>query len=274
MAGTYAWHPPAHMSNNVSPVSVSDSEFPDHHHGGQRPDHRGVRNSAQRRFRRQIVFSDMAVWRPTRQSQFGATVTLNVVGDLDDDPATATLDQMYDVLPTPLSSGRTPWRWPSTAASSPRPPWPVVSRWSRSTRSPPSVSAATWVPPTSASRTTRGRSGGITNTVVRVARSPTSPWPTPPPTRCGLPRSRSRRTTSSPTPTVCTGRTSPWAQTALRKEAHAAGRRYWGQRRAHWQHRRGYVGPYEGFDIYVSNLVGSGLGGVFVGDEALAKIVL
>ena len=279
MAGTYA-DPPAHMSNNVSPVSASEdpASFLTTTTAVNDLITGAYELAAYAPFRRQIVFSDMAVWRPTRQSHVGATVTLNVVGDLDDDPATATLDEMYDVLPTPLSS------WPHTVA---------MAEYGRVVTKTALARGQSMVPldPIAAERVGRNMgatyerlaynalvaSGGITNTGgaggavadVTVANSPSD-------TLRAASQSFKEDNVEPYANGLYRAYLTPAAETALRKEADAAGWRYWQINQdsggGTGNIARGYVGPYEGFDIYVSNLVGSGLGGVFVGDEALAKI--
>src|SRR5881394_1795070 len=57
--------------------------------------------------RRRLVFDTWATTRSTMQSHPGAVVQLNLVDDLDDTVATATLVEDYDVLPTPLHSFKT-----------------------------------------------------------------------------------------------------------------------------------------------------------------------
>jgi hypothetical protein len=62
---------------------------------------------AHRFLRRRLVFDTLATTRVTRQSHNGAVIQLNLVDDLDDTVATATLVEYYDVLPTPLHSYKT-----------------------------------------------------------------------------------------------------------------------------------------------------------------------
>lgn len=277
MSGTYA-DPPAHMSNNVSPVSASETP------STKLTTTTAVNDlitgaydlAAYTPFRRQIAFSDIAVWRPTRQSHIGATVTLNVVGDLDDDPSLATLDEMYDVMPTPLSS------WPLTI---------TMAEYGRTVTKTALARGQSMVPldPIAAERVGRNMggtyerlaynalvaSGGITNTGgaggavtdITVANSPSD-------TLRAASQSFKEDNVEPYANGLFRAYLTPAAETALRKEADAAGWRYWqinsGQGTGNIA--RGYVGTYEGFDIIVSNLVSSGLGGVFVGNEALAKI--
>jgi N4-gp56 family major capsid protein len=281
MAGTYA-DPPANMSNNVSPVSAS--EDPDSYLTSVAGD--GIDTLitaaydlvAYAPFRRQLAFSSIAVTRPTRQSHVGATVTLNVVGDLDDDPATAALDESYDVLPTPLAS------WNLTVA---------MAEYGRTVTKTALARGQSMIPldPTAAERVGRNMgatyerlaynalvaSGGITNTGgaggavedVTVANSPSDTL-----------RAASQEFKEDNVEPYENGLyrayLTPASETALRKEADAAGWRYWQINQdsggGTGSIARGYVGVYEGFEIVVSNLVGAGLGGIFVGNEALAKI--
>ena len=279
MAGTYS-DPPAHMSNNVSPVTASESPASyltttsavDHLITG------AYDLAAYTPFRRQLAFSSIATLRPTRQSHIGATVTLNVVGDLDDDPSTATLDEMYDVLPTPMTV------WPVTIS---------MAEYGRTVTKTALARGQSMIPldPVAAERVGRNMgatyerlaynalvaSGGVTNTGsaggavedVTVANSPSDTL-----------RAASQEFKEDNVEPYENGLyrayLTPAAETALRKEADAAGWRYWQINQdsggGTGSISRGYVGAYEGFEIIVSNLVGAGLGGIFVGNEALAKI--
>ena len=226
--------------------------------------------------RRKLVFDGIATKGATSQSHQGAVVQFNLVGDLDDDPATALLLEDYDVLPTPLTG------FSSTVS---------VAEMGRAVTSTKLFRGTTMIPfdPVAAERVSRNAaatleraafnaliaSGGVKNdgtaggavVDVTVAGKPSDT------VRAALTSFK----TNNVEPLIGDERYlavfSPAAENALRKETDAAGWRYWqansGQTDAI---RNGYVGTYEGFDIVVSNIPGlAAKGCVFMGKDALAK---
>ena len=231
--------------------------------------------AAQKVMRRQIVFDMVSTVQPTNQSHPGAVVGFNVVNDLDDDPSTAALAEDYDVLPTPLTS------WDSNV---------ILNEYGRVVSRTQLFKGVSMVPfdPVIAERVARNAvatierlafssliaSGGITNTGgaggavtdVTVNDSPSDTL------RAALQKFKENNVAP-----LSNGRylavLDPAAETALRKEADAAGWRYWQANDPNAPGIiNGFVGSYEGFDIVTSNITGlSTLGGVFVGKDALAK---
>lgn len=278
----------AQSSDNVSPVTASQVPVGKLVHVGARTSglptgSDGVDSLVTKAYdlvahkvlRRDIVFNRVATTRATRLSHSGAVIRLNVVDDLSDDPATAVLAEDYDVLPTPLKS------WPTEV---------ILNEYGRVVTSTALLRGTAMVPfdPIAAERVARNAaatlerlaftaltaSGGITNTGgaggavtdVTVADSPSDTL------RAALESFK----TNDVAP-LGNGRylavLDPAAETALRKEADAAGWRYWQANDPGSSGIiNGYVGAYEGFDIVTSNITGlSTLGGVFVGADALAK---
>ena len=277
-------------SDNVSPVTAS-----------QVPDgkllHVGTRSSglptgtdqvdslvttaydllARRFMRKRLVFDPLASVAVSRQSHNGAVVQLNLVNDLDDDPTTATLVEDFDVLPTPVASFKTTV---------------ILNEYGRVVTSTKLLRGTSMVPvdPIKAERTGRNAaatidrlayntllaSGGITNTggaggAVNDVTVTTKPSDTLRAASQYFKDNNMEPGDDGYYNAVLT----PAAETALRKEADAAGWRYWQINQdaggGSGSIARGYVGDYEGFHIMVTTAVASGVGGVFVANEALVK---
>lgn len=231
--------------------------------------------------RRNLLFDKWATTKPTNESHRGAVVQFNFVDDLDDTVATATLEEAYDVLPTPLHSykttlslveyGRVVTDTALFRATNMIGFDPVkgerVNRNSRATMDRLAYSVIT----TAGGITNAGAANGSVPTDVTVAGQP----------------SRSLRAVyqsfldNNVEPFDdgwFYGAITPAALTALKNEADAAGFRYYdinqdpnggGNQIARLGGRQGIY--YEGFRLEVSTGVGSGVGGVFGGKEGLAK---
>ena len=230
---------------------------------------------ARKPFRRQLIFGTMATAKATALSHNGAVIQLNVVDDLDDNPTTAVLQEDYDVLPTPLKS------YASNL---------ILTEWGRTVTKTALARGTSFIPldPVAAERV--GRNMGAT--VERIAFNAAV-------AAGGITKTGSAGGT--PTDVVVTGRPSdtlraasqyfrdnnvepmedgffravlsPAAETALRKEADAAGWRYWQINQEEGggtgSIASGHIGMYEGFQIYVSTLVNT-QGGIYLGNEGLA----
>lgn len=231
--------------------------------------------AASQPFRRQIIFADLVSKRPTRQSHNGAVVALNMVTDLDDDPATALLVEDYDVVPTPLKSFRSDL---------------ILKEYGRVVTTTALARGTTMIPldPIAAERV--GRNMGATLERLAFNASLVASGINNDGTAGGVPASVT--VTGVPSDTLRAASEyfktrsvepfadglyravlSPAAETALRKEADAAGWRYWQINQnadgGTGSIAAGYVGTYEGFRIYVSTLVGA-TGGIFYGADGLA----
>jgi N4-gp56 family major capsid protein len=228
--------------------------------------------------RRQLVWDRFATVRASNLSHNGAVVQFNFVDDLDDDPTKATLDEDYDVLPTPLKS------WPTDV---------TMREYGRAVTTTALLRGTSMVPvdPIAAERVGRNAgsvidrlafapliaAGGITNSGaaggapvdVSVASSPSDTL-----------RAASQKFKEDDVAPFANGMftaiMTPACETALRKEADAAGWRYWQINQEEMggtgDIARGAVGAYEGFNIIVANTPGlEAVGAVFLGNEALAK---
>lgn len=228
--------------------------------------------------RRKLLFDEWATVAPTRQSHNGAVIQMNFVGDIDDDPAKAVLEEDYDVLPTPLASYKTDL---------------TMLEYGRTVTRTNLVRGLSMIPidPVAAERVGRNAggtidrlalaallaSGGIKNdgtaggavVDVTVANGPSDTL------RAAAQYFRENNVDPMDDGFYRAALT-PAAETALRKEADAAGWRYWqandGSEMGGNSIVRGFVGNYEGFKISVSTGVPSAQGGIFGGKDALAKV--
>jgi len=228
--------------------------------------------------RRRLVFNDILTTRTTSQSHRGAVVRLNIVNDLDDDPTKALLVEDYDVLPTPLLSFGTDV---------------IMREYGRVVTSTALLRGTSMIPldPIAAERIGRNMgatmdrlvmntllaAGGITAAGAVNAAIPVDV------TVAGQPSNTLRAAQQSfrdnNVEPFADGYyravLSPAAETALRKEADAAGWRYWQINQdpsgGTGSIAMGYVGDYEGFRIQVSTGVGA-TGGIFMGNEGIAKV--
>jgi N4-gp56 family major capsid protein len=227
-------------------------------------------------FRRRLMFADAATARITRQSHNGAVVQLNLVTDLDDNPTSATLVEDYDVVPTPLTSFKTDL---------------IVNEYGRVVTTTALARGTTMIPldPIAAERVgfnmgatferlaynTIIASGGITNAGAAGGAPAVVTGATP----SAIIRAASQSFKTNNVAPYADGyykaMMSPSAETALRGEADAAGWRYWQVNQApdggSGSVQNGYVGTYEGFNIYVSTLLTAGAT-VFTGQDGLAKV--
>lgn len=241
---------------------------------------------ADKNFRRALLFDRFSTVRPTKLSHNGAVIQLNIIDDIDDDPATALIPEDYDVLPTPLVSYKTQ---------------AILKEYGRAVTTTALLRGTSMVPidPVAAERIGRNMgatmdrlslatllaAGGVTKagaagsapTAVTVAGSPS-----------GTVRAAFQSFVSNDVKGFNDGGfaavMSPANATALKAEADAAGFRFWqvnqqpaggtGNIAAGMADRpMSYFGSYEGFDMYVSNTPGlSAVGCVFVGGDALAKV--
>jgi len=283
-------------SDNVSPVV--DAQHPDQHltHVGARATTganlglptgsdgvtglvtRAYNLQAEQVFRRNLLWDRFATVRATRESHRGAVVRFNFVDDLDDDPAHAKLEEDYDVLPTPLKAfytnvtmdeyGKAVTTTALLRATSMIPVDPIAAE--RVARNAVSViDRLAFAPVLLAGGVQNDGTAGAVPTDVTVTGKPSDTL-----------RAASEYFKTHDVPPFANGLyaavLSPQAETALRKEADAAGWRYWqiNQNAAGGTGNiaRGYVGTYEGFEIYVANTPGlAAKGAVFLGWEALAK---
>ena len=229
-------------------------------------------------YRRNLMWDRFATVQPSRLSHNGAIVQFNFVNDLDDDPATALLPEDYDVLPTPLKS----WKTDVT-----------MQEYGKAVTTTALLRGTSMIPvdPIAAERVGRNAAavidrlafapllaaGGVKNdgtaggavTDVTVANKPSDTL-----------RAASQKFKEQDIPPFANGLyaavLSPAAETALRKEADAAGWRYWQINQEEsggtGSIAQGYVGTYEGFQIYTANTPGlAAKGGIFLGADALAK---
>lgn len=288
--GAYS-DPPANASDNVSPVTASQTPEGKLLSVGPRDGAglptgsdvldtlitRSYQLAAYGVLRRRLVFDSIAQDLFTKQSHNGAVLSLNLVNDLDDAVSTALLVEDFDVLPTPLASFRTDL---------------ILKEYGRVVTTTALIRGTSMVPlnPIAAERVGRNAAatldklalqvalaaGGITNAGAANGSIPTDV------TVAGKPSDTLRAASQSfkdnnvePMPSgLYRAFLSPAAETALRKEADASGWRYWQINQdpsgGTGSIPRGYVGQYEGFEIVVSTGVGS-TGGIFAGEGALAK---
>lgn len=268
-------------SDNVSPVT--DAQTPEGKLTNTTGDvsslvTRAYNLAAAKVYRRNLVWDRFATVKGTRLSHRGAIVQFNFVNDLDDDPAGAALVENYDVLPTPLES------WDTDV---------TMSEYGRVVTTTALLRGTSMIPvdPEAAERVGRNAgavidrlafaplltAGGVNNdgtpggapADVTVASAPSDTL-----------RAASQTFKEKDVPTFANGRyvaiMTPACETALRKEADAAGWRYWQINQEEMggsgDITNGNVGAYEGFDIVVANTPGlDAVGAVFLGAEALAK---
>ena len=281
----------APAANNVSPLSEADNTanataltrvgarsagLPTGSDGIDSLITRAYDLAAYKPFRRALLFDQMATVRPTRQSHNGAVIQLNMVGDLDETVATATLVEDYDVVPTPLKSYKSDI---------------VLNEYGRVVTTTALARGTSFIPldPVAAERVGRNMgatierlalsfivaAGGINNDgtaggVPNVATNAGGPSATL--------RQASEYFKANNVGTFANGKyravLSPGAETALRGEADAAGWRYYQINQEEsggmGSIAQGYVGTYEGFDVVVSSLL-TGNNALFFGEDGLAK---
>lgn len=283
--------PPAQASDNVSPVTASQDPTTKLIQVGARssglPTGTDYVDSlittaydltARPFLRRRLVFNDWATTRVTNQSHRGAVVQLNLVDDLDDAVATATLVEDYDALPTPLHSFKTNI---------------ILNEYGRVVTKTALFRGTSMIPfdPVAAERVGRNAgatidklafsvlttAGGITNAGAANGSIPTAV------TVSGQPSNTLRAAYQSFQDNnvepfedgLYRAAMTPANATALRKEADAAGWRYWMINQepdgGAGSIRRAQIIEYEGFSITVTTGVTGGFGCVMAGQDALAK---
>ena len=284
--------PNAQASDHVSPVS--DAQNPAAHltHVGARDAAglptgtsgveslvtRAYNLAAAAQYRRALLWDQFATVQPSRLSHNGAVVQFNFVNDLDDDPSTSELAEDYDVLPTPMKSWKTELtmkeygRVVTTTAllrgTTMIPVDPIAAeRVGRNAAA--TIDRLAFAPLLLAGGVNNDGSAGAVPFDVTVANKPSDTL-----------RAASQRFKEKDVPPFANGRykaiMSPAAETALRKEADAAGWRYWQINQEEMggtgSIANGFVGAYEGFDVIVSNTPGlAAKGAVFLGQDGLAK---
>lgn len=282
---------PTNGSDLVSPVSDAQSPATHLTHVGARTNGlptgtsgveslvtRAYNLAADQVFRRALLWDTFATVQASRLSHNGAVVQFNFVNDLDDDPAGALLPEDYDVLPSPLKS------WPTNV---------TMNEYGKAVTTTALLRGTSMIPvdPIAAERVGRNAAatidrlafaplllaGGVNNdgtagavpTDITVAGSPSDTL-----------RAASQHFKEKDVAPFAGGMfkavMTPAAETALRKEADAAGWRYWQINQEEsggtGNIARGYVGAYEGFEIHVANTPGlDAKGAVFLGAESLAK---
>lgn len=227
--------------------------------------------------RRRIAFADAATVRPTNLTHQGAVIQLNLVDDLDDDPALALLSEEYDVMPGRIKSYKSSI---------------ILQEWGRAVTTTALLRGTTMIPvdPIAAERVGRnmagvmdrrslavllaagginkdGTAGAVPNAVTALSGKPSDAL-----------RGISEYFKTKDVEPFGNGRfravMTPQAETLLRKEAAADGWRYWqivGMEGAQENILNGFVGSYEGFDIQVANTPGLGTYQVVaMGNEGLA----
>ena len=236
---------------------------------------------AHKPLRRALIFDRFATVFPTRQSHNGAVVVLNRLDDLDDDPSTAVLAEDYDVLPTPLKNFQSNI---------------VMSEYGRVVTTTNLLRGTSMIPvdPVAAERV--GRNAGAT--IDRLALSAIlagggikhdgTAGSTPEALTAATPSDLFRTAaeefqTLSVEPVMgelYAAIVSPAFETALRKEADAAGWRYWAVRNEDYRgnsvdYRQSTADgemptmfQYEGFAVVVNPKVTDA---IFLGAEGLAK---
>ena len=229
-------------------------------------------------FRRALLWDTFATVQASRLSHNGSTVQFNFVNDLDDDPDDALLPEDYDVLPTPLKSWKTDvtmWEYGKAVTTtallrgtSMIPVDPVAAeRVGRNAAA--IIDRLAFAPLIAAGGINNDGTAGAAPVDVTVADSPSDTL-----------RAASQKFKEGDVPAYSNGLykavLTPASETALRKEADAAGWRYWQINQEEMggtgNIARGFVGTYEGFEIHVANTPDlDTVGGVFLGAEALAK---
>lgn len=283
-------------SNNVSPLTADDQASLTGTFGLNRVGSRtnglptgtdslqslvttGYNLMAYRNLRRRIAFADAATVRPTNQTHQGAVIQLNLVDDLDDDPALALINEEYDVVPGRIKSYKSSI---------------ILQEWGRVITTTALLRGTSMmaVDPIAAERVGRnmagvfdrralavllaaggitkaGAAGGVPNAVTAASGKPSDAL-----------RGISEYFKANDVEPFANGRyrivMTPQAETLLRKEAAADGWRYWqiNQNAGGGESGsilNGYVGTYEGFDIQVANTPGLGTYQcVAMGNEGLA----
>lgn len=284
--------PNAQASDHVSPVSDAQNPATKLTHVGARDAAglptgttgveslvtRAYNLAAAAQYRRNLLWDAFATVEPTRLSHNGAVVQFNFVNDLDDDPANAELAEDYDVLPTQLKSWKTELTMKeygkvvTTTAllrgTSMIPVDPIAAE--RVGRNAASViDRLAFAPLLLAGGVNNDGTAGAAPVDVTVANKPSDTL-----------RAASQKFKEKDVPPFADGLykavMSPAAEVALRKEADAAGWRYWQinqeENGGTGSIAMGYVGEYEGFRIHVSNTPGlAAKGAVFLGQDGLAK---
>lgn len=281
---------PTNGSDHFSPVQYADDPSDKLVHVGARTN--GLPTSgfseplvtraysllALQQYRRDLLWDGYATVQPTQLTHRGAVAQWTFVNDLDDDPANALLPEDYDVLQTPLESwttditmyeyGRAVTTTALLRGTSMIPVDPIAAeRVGRNMRA--VVDRLAFAPLLQSGGVTNTGSSGGAPTDVTVEGSPSDTL-----------RAASQLFKEKEVPTI--GGTykaimTPECETALRKEAEAAGWRYW---QIHQEDtggsgniRTGSVGMYEGFEIITANTPGlSTVGCVFLGKDALGKM--
>lgn len=234
--------------------------------------------AAMGQYRRELLWDTFATVQPSRLSHNGAVVQFNFVNDLDDDPTTAVLLEDYDVLPSPLHSWKTDvtmqeyGKVVTTTAllrgTSMIPVDPIAAE--RVGRNAAAViDRLAFAPLLLAGGVKNDGSAGAAPTDVTVVSKPSDTL-----------RAASQLFREKDVAPYANGLyravLSPAAETALRKEADAAGWRYWQINQEEsggtGSIAAGRVGTYEGFEIFTANTPGlAAKGAVFLGADALAK---
>ena len=283
--------PPANASDNVSPVvaaqdpttkltrsGASGGGLPSGTDNVQSLITRAYNLVAEAPYRRALLWDSFSFKEPTQLSHDGAVVQFNFVNDLDDDPANAYLVEDYDVLPTKLTS------WSTDV---------TMREYGKAVTTTALLRGTSMVPvdPIAASRVARNMaavidraafapllaSGGIKNdgtaggavVDITVAGKPSDTI------RAAIQKFKENNVDPFPDGKFVAVMT-PACETALKKEADAAGWRYWQINQEEsggtGSIAAGYVGEYEGCRIHVANTPGlSAKGAVFLGPDALAK---
>ena len=284
--------PNAQASDHVSPVSDAQNPATKLTHVGARDAAglptgttgveslvtRAYNLAAASQYRRNLLWDMFATNQSSRLSHNGAVVQFNFVNDLDDDPTTAELAEDYDVLPTPLKSWKTELTMKeygkvvTTTAllrgTSFIPVDPIAAeRVGRNAAA--TIDRLAFAPLILAGGVNNDGSAGAIPVDVTVANKPSDTL-----------RAASQKFKEKDVEPfgggVFKAVMSPAAENALRKEADAAGWRYWQINQEEsggtGSIANGFVGRYEGFDIYVANTPGlAAKGAVFLGQDGLAK---
>lgn len=230
-------------------------------------------------YRRELLFDDAATVRLSKVSHNGAVVQINVMDDISDDPTTAVLLEQYDVLPTPLVS----WKLDV-----------IQKEYGRVVTTTNLIRGQSMVPISPLAAERIGRNAGATmdrlalNTLLAAGGitkagaaggAPTSVTVTGSPSNTL--RAAAQSFADNNAEPFANGNyrayVTPAGLTALRKEADAAGFRYWGVHNGDPSIRDGFgrrwVTSYEGFDIFAATTTGMATpGGVFLAGDALLKV--
>lgn len=287
--------PPAGASDHVSPVSAAQDPttkltavgardaagLPTGSDGVDVAVTRAFNLAALRPLRKRLIFDQFATVRPTMDTNPGAAVRIIRVEDItDDDPATALLNEFYDILPTPLTAKATDI---------------ILNEYGRAVTTTALLRGTSIIPfnPIAAERVGRNMAA----TLDRLARTSilAAGGLTIGGAVGGVPVDQTGTAVSASNQLRAVYEyfvnndvepfedgfyravITPAAATQLKKESAADGWRYWainqnpnGGNMA--SVARGYIGEYEGFQIWISNTVPSATGGIFFGAEGLAKV--